>query len=659
MLEKWQNHLIFWGILLLLALVYMPVYQSYYANAHDYNILTRGFDNYDSHLSNLLGRPVAALITSITSSLIWTFRDANIARFLVIILFGISAFIFYRWLRSNSISLTHSLLLVTAIFTLPPFQVCISMMSIGTKFVPCLLITICASLIAFKGTDQITTFKTALNRHVFAAAVLLLVSLLIHPSVTMFYWVMLSVPLVGPESDSFLRKKQQLIALFSLPFISCGTYFIFGSLMLHDVSVGDSWKFAISSNLMGKTKWFLDYPLIYSLNLWNVPPSKIVAYIVFFVIFSGMLAGTVKMIINRHKRMRNEKMQIISRRFQQYFLIICLFPLSLLPNISASSTASPYRILIALSPLTVIILFWAINNIGSVLPDRKCRYFATSILVVISLFGVYSAHYNVMNYFVFPATTEIRFIKSALLQNDLTNIDRIHVMRPEANFIRDKKLLLAESEFGILYSTGGATKMIKALLNEMDITPKGKTFSVSYSSGNSSIYWSNPDTLIIDMRRLHGFFDTSPRSNMDLKLEKTIISSHPLSTTGGQLAFSRNKKSQFWETCGAYPHWIQMDFSNNPKTIAAYALQISDTGSAKRAPKEWEFQSSNDGLNWVTLDLVKDQVGWKDNEKRDFNIINTTAFRYFRLYITGGNSPKLTRVHELHLYKSDGNEILP
>jgi len=655
-----QDHFMFWGLLLFLALVYMPVYQNYYANSHDYNLLTRGFLNYDAWVLIKVGRPVSALILSIASSLISTFADISFARFLIILLFGVSAYLFYRWLRSNSVSLIHALLLVVAIFTLPSFQVYIAMMSTGIKISFCLLITIYASQMAFKGADQITTPKTVFNKYVKASAALLLVSLMIYPSASMFYWVMLSVPLMGVGFDSLIKNKKKLVTLFSLPLITSGIYFIFGFFMLHGIQISESHKFVVSTEPMGKLTWFfLGSPIIKALNLWYVPSTDIAAYIILFVILLGILAGAVKAINDNGKSTQKNKSKIIIRLFQQYFLIACLIPLSCLPILAAAGGHATYRTLIAISSLIVIILYWSIANFGSVLPYSRKSHLVTSILVVASLYGVFTAHRNVVDYFIIPATSEIRFIRSALLQSDLTKIDRIHVIRPEVKSLTGKRMHHSD-EFGALWSSGGAATMIKAILNELDFIPEHKNFKLTNSTGESNYYSPNPNSLLIDMRRLHHFFDTEHEVDFQVARSESIdpqgkvgrVSSHPISDMGGGLAFVRNLKSQFWETVGDHPHWIQIDFSEMPKTIVEYGVKISDiAGSVKRAPKEWQLQASNDGKEWSILDTASKQTDWKENEKRVFKIFNESAFRYYRLYVTAGNTNRITRVHELHLIR--------
>ncbi len=106
----------------------------------------------------------------------------------------------------------------------------------------------------------------------------------------------------------------------------------------------------------------------------------------------------------------------------------------------------------------------------------------------------------------------------------------------------------------------------------------------------------------------------------------------------------------FWETSNPFPHWIQYNYGEKIK-ITQYSLQTGSHGfdSTGRMPKSWQFQGSNDGVNWVTLDTRTDEVSWNNNEKRTYNYTNSTHYKYYRLYITNGVNPFILRLYEIEL----------
>jgi len=82
--------------------------------------------------------------------------------------------------------------------------------------------------------------------------------------------------------------------------------------------------------------------------------------------------------------------------------------------------------------------------------------------------------------------------------------------------------------------------------------------------------------------------------------------------------------------------WIKYDFgSDNQKIICKYTIKES-ISHPERSPEDWLFQGSNNDSDWDTLDTITGETNWSIGEKREFTFSNSTAYRYYRLYITKG-----------------------
>lgn len=86
-----------------------------------------------------------------------------------------------------------------------------------------------------------------------------------------------------------------------------------------------------------------------------------------------------------------------------------------------------------------------------------------------------------------------------------------------------------------------------------------------------------------------------------------------------------------WASYSEHPAWWRYDFgAGNGKVIQKYTI----LSEASNPVSEWTFQGSNDASSWTTLDSQTDQP---TGTKKTYTITNTTAYRYYRIYITYRN----------------------
>ena len=101
--------------------------------------------------------------------------------------------------------------------------------------------------------------------------------------------------------------------------------------------------------------------------------------------------------------------------------------------------------------------------------------------------------------------------------------------------------------------------------------------------------------------------------------------------------------------------WLQYTFAPGETwAVTRYVMRTSQDAT-ERDPRDWQFQGSNDGTNWVTLDTRKDQTF--PNLFNAYTFENKKAFSRYRLYITKNQTNGLTQLSELELW-ADG-KILP
>lgn len=119
--------------------------------------------------------------------------------------------------------------------------------------------------------------------------------------------------------------------------------------------------------------------------------------------------------------------------------------------------------------------------------------------------------------------------------------------------------------------------------------------------------------------------------------------------TNAKRAFDQNSASQ-WFYSGS-TGWLQYDLGHTER-VQRYAV-TSSFDLVPRDPKDWQFQASNDGVAWTTLDTQSGQVFAERFELKTYAVANPAAYRYYRLNITANNGDStFTDLSELGLFVS-------
>lgn len=121
-------------------------------------------------------------------------------------------------------------------------------------------------------------------------------------------------------------------------------------------------------------------------------------------------------------------------------------------------------------------------------------------------------------------------------------------------------------------------------------------------------------------------------------------------------AFNGDPASK-WHCYNSTTGWIQYDFgANNAQTVKRYTINSADVPA--RDPKGWQFQGSQDGSTWTTLDTQSNQTFAYQAAQKTYNIGNTTAYRYYRLNITANNGDAYSvAIGDLGLWSDTGRII--
>jgi len=107
-----------------------------------------------------------------------------------------------------------------------------------------------------------------------------------------------------------------------------------------------------------------------------------------------------------------------------------------------------------------------------------------------------------------------------------------------------------------------------------------------------------------------------------------------------------------WATNGTCTSgWIKVDFGASiTKVVISYAIIGRGQGLGVDF-KTWTFAGSNDNSVWITLDQQTNVPVWSNLERRQYNVANTAAYRYYKWYtISSACGSPYIECEQLRLY---------
>ncbi|MBW8780269.1 MAG: RICIN domain-containing protein [Verrucomicrobia bacterium] len=135
------------------------------------------------------------------------------------------------------------------------------------------------------------------------------------------------------------------------------------------------------------------------------------------------------------------------------------------------------------------------------------------------------------------------------------------------------------------------------------------------------------------------------------------VSAGTVNGQGAAQAFDASATTKWFDGAGS-TGWVQYDFgSGNAQTIKRYTLTSADD-MPDRDPKNWQFQGSNDGSTWTTLDTQSNQAFAARYQTNIYSITSPASYRYYRLNVTAnnGNTTSL-QLAELGLWSDTGRTV--
>ena len=108
-------------------------------------------------------------------------------------------------------------------------------------------------------------------------------------------------------------------------------------------------------------------------------------------------------------------------------------------------------------------------------------------------------------------------------------------------------------------------------------------------------------------------------------------------TETAAMAFDGATSTKWYTDINASTGWIQYKFGNGLAWRISRYQVTSANDVAQRDPKNWQFQGSNDGVSWTTLDTRTNETFASRLLTKIYDFTNNTPYRWYRLNITANN----------------------
>ena len=200
-------------------------------------------------------------------------------------------------------------------------------------------------------------------------------------------------------------------------------------------------------------------------------------------------------------------------RLLKFVVALFLIPLSMFPLLIIQHNVYGYRTLLAPTSLVIIYTFFAFRGYIDLWPYFSPRL-ANIIWGIGAFISVFLAAHHVHSYIVVPQVREMEIMRFPLERADLSNVRKIHVLRPISGTGGESLAPLMRFEYGYVSSETdwGAHSMVFHVLREMisdheHIEVDSEHESINPDTWiNTSLIEAPSDTLVIDMRNLPARF---------------------------------------------------------------------------------------------------------------------------------------------------------
>jgi tetratricopeptide (TPR) repeat protein len=414
---------LFFLFLLILGVVYSPVYFFNYAFHDDSTFWVRlkdyGFNHifFNQCLSQC--RYGDALLLNLENLFVHKIADLKFLRFLSIPIFSAAACLLLKQMRRLNFRDLHACLIIASMFFLPGFAAII-FYGISSSFFALCILLMCWSF------NRIDT-----GRGIILPLFTTLLGITIYPPAAMFYWTLTGLRLLfAPDRFSVEFRNDMLRSLglgLSAILIYALSVFLMHYFYLHKIGSSLYNPYSMTADVIGKAQWFFREPLKNALNLWDIFPKTATC-----ILLSAFIAvSAVAALTNTFLKAAGPKRKSVAMScLWQFCLFILVLFLTFLPNLAAQGNAAFYRCLAPLSCLVWLVLVWAVFQWARIMPRLLTGRVLTILFSIVTLCAGIKTYNNILFYRVLPSAIEWRAYKSMAEEIRSQKTEAIHIFLP-------------------------------------------------------------------------------------------------------------------------------------------------------------------------------------------------------------------------------------
>lgn len=604
-----------------------------------------------------IGRPIAAVLLNIQFMFIDQISDFGWLRFVSFLLFLSFAFAIYvQFIREANDRPKEAFLSSLCLILLPAPILYIAWSLTGTYFISLILVTVSYHLVF----DSYKSNIIIKHRRIIAGYALLLLTFFIYPPISYFFLVFTCwralmtdklkdrIWLMRSYAEIAMVGVISLIYFILLKVVSTPEF-----LGLFFVGVGSpppgNYAVGLADNLL-KSLISLQEFTHFSLNMWfeGLFSNKITLVFGITLLFSFIFSQI------RMAYADGERRNLLSI-FGGISIPLASFLLSASPMVISVGGFTLLRNAFVGSSILCLILISCIFSISRIVNKPKIGlYLAVILSIAALLLGSYRLTLSAVGNHL-----ELSYIKRVLL-NSKSNIDNGVVIYQSKGSSPSLSSSLLSKEFALSTNTYDHIMqgMVRGALK--DITPDYRNVHVTTAGDYSHMHIAgSPVEICSNISGLMGIQKAATQSTCYIKpsLSNEVndgwITLYDMKDIGILKAFDklRGKYAGVWETSILEPVIFDIAYQT-PQILLSYIFHAG-VPDIDRLPSEWEILGSNDGKNWVGVDIGLDKKLYSPNEKREYFIKSPRPYKNYRWIFKKSNNPGILRIWEIDLkYRS-------